>query len=286
MKRKVLFITILVMTICISAINTSTDAGIKSFSTNYSYYEVKPGQTFTLKINGAKLKDVKWSSSQSSCVKVNKNSKFKALKVGSARLTGKYKSIKYTIDVNVCNLPMASASLRKSYDKSQESLEWYKDWYNKNLSKALGYDEFESKVKELSSENLKLKSEVQTLKDSLPKVVEKKNVNQLLFANTYLAVYFDRIENGEICLKFICKNTDSIYPHLDYVKINGATYYKISSTGTNIFKGADYDYTLKVQDNNYNSIDYNFSSGTFSGKGHYTDKNYNTVYFDFDTTIE
>lgn len=94
--KKILSI-VLVMLLCVGLIPNTADAAVKISKNNIALYV---GETATLKITGTKGK-VTWTSSKKSVATVSSNGKVTAKGIGSATVTAKVDSKKYTCKVKV-----------------------------------------------------------------------------------------------------------------------------------------------------------------------------------------
>lgn len=101
MRKKLLsllFVMVLVIGICFVP---DVDAGTSTLNITNQTQAVNVGSSFSIKLNGIKAKRVKWSSSNTAVATVSKNGIVKGISKGKATITGKYKSIKFSIKVNV-----------------------------------------------------------------------------------------------------------------------------------------------------------------------------------------
>lgn len=96
MKKKILSV-VLVILLCIGLIPNTADAAVKISKNNIVLYV---GETANLKITGTKNK-VTWTSSKKSVATVSSTGKVTAKGIGSATVTAKVDSKKYTCKVKV-----------------------------------------------------------------------------------------------------------------------------------------------------------------------------------------
>lgn len=121
MRKKLLsllFVMLLIIGICFVP---EVDAGNSVLNITNETYSIDAGQSFTLKLNGIKAKKVKWSSSNKSVATVNKKGVVKGIKKGKSTITGKYKGLKFKINVNVFNASDNMYSADKANFKYKES---------------------------------------------------------------------------------------------------------------------------------------------------------------------
>lgn len=107
-KRIIALLTCLTLIISVICIMPDSDAGVATLNITKQKKTISAGQSFQIKLDGIKSSSVKWSSSKASVAKVNKKGIVTGVKAGKAVITGKYKQVKFTIDVTVT----------KSYPKS------------------------------------------------------------------------------------------------------------------------------------------------------------------------
>lgn len=101
MKKKILF-TLLVCTLVLSVfVSNQSDAGSTTLNLTTDSYTLSQGKTLQLKINGVKAKKVKWKSSNKKVATVSKNGTVKAVKSGTATISGKYKGITFKTKITV-----------------------------------------------------------------------------------------------------------------------------------------------------------------------------------------
>lgn len=101
-KRKIVaIVSILALMISMFCFTPDVDAGIQKLNLSKQTKEIKVGESFQLSMNGVKVSSIKWKSSKSKVASVSKKGVVKGLKVGSATITGKYKSLKFTVTVKV-----------------------------------------------------------------------------------------------------------------------------------------------------------------------------------------
>ena len=121
MRKKLLsllFVMLLVIGICFVP---DVDAGTSVLNITNETYSIDAGQSFTLKLNGIKAKKVKWSSSNKSVATVSKKGVVKGIKKGKTTIIGKYKGLKFKINVNVFNASDNMYSADKANFKYKES---------------------------------------------------------------------------------------------------------------------------------------------------------------------
>lgn len=149
MKKRFLFIVAFMLVMCFSVKNTDIDAGVKVINAAWTFYEVKPNQVFTIRIDNVKASKLKWRS-DSSDLKILKGGKFKVTsKNGFGFLTTEYKGIEYNIMISAYkNGGKSCADLHTKYRELEKE--------NKELQK--GYEEMVDKVLELEQERDDLKT--------------------------------------------------------------------------------------------------------------------------------
>lgn len=79
------------------------DAGTSTTNITNATYYVIVGNSVAIKLNGIKANKIKWSSAKKSIATVSKKGVITGVKKGKATITGKYKSLKFKITVNVCD---------------------------------------------------------------------------------------------------------------------------------------------------------------------------------------
>lgn len=121
MKKKIIAILTCVILLASLCFIPEVDAGTSVLNITNETYSIDAGQSFTLKLNGIKAKKVKWSSSNKSVATVNKKGVVKGIKKGKATITGKYKGLKFKINVNVFNASDNMYSADKANFKYKES---------------------------------------------------------------------------------------------------------------------------------------------------------------------
>ena len=148
MKHKtLLFIAALLLTFCLSVQSTEDiEAGIKTINATWTYFEVKPNQVFTVKLDTVKANKLKWRSDSSS-LKILKGGKFKIVDDnGFGFLTTEYKGIEYNIMIcaykdggkSCAQLHGDYRELQKEYKALEKKYydlydEWW-DLYQKSLN--------------------------------------------------------------------------------------------------------------------------------------------------------
>lgn len=101
MKKKILF-TLCFCVLALSVfISNQSDAGSTTLNLTSNSYTLSQGKTLQLKINGVKAKKVKWKSSNKKVATVSKNGVVKAVKIGNATISGKYKGITFKTKITV-----------------------------------------------------------------------------------------------------------------------------------------------------------------------------------------
>lgn len=149
MKRKVLFIAILVMTICVSVKNTDIEAGVFTIDFSNPYFEVKPGQTFELKLDGVSRKKLKWETTDAPhIVKKIKNGKYKALAKSNGELacfTTTYKGVDYCVAIKIFKDAKDPMDVRADYENLKEDYDKLEESYYEL------YGEYEDLQKKLES---------------------------------------------------------------------------------------------------------------------------------------
>ena len=95
-----LFVMLLVIGICFVP---DVDAGTSTTNITNATYYVIVGNSVAIKLNGIKANKIKWSSAKKSIATVSKKGVITGVKKGKTTITGKYKSLKFQITVNVCD---------------------------------------------------------------------------------------------------------------------------------------------------------------------------------------
>lgn len=101
MKKKYLLLMALFTVVLFAASNFDVDAGATSFNISNTSYTLVKGKTLQLKVNGVKSKKIKWKSSKKSVATVSKTGLVKAVKSGTATISGKYKGITFKTKIVV-----------------------------------------------------------------------------------------------------------------------------------------------------------------------------------------
>lgn len=99
-------------------------AGLSTLKLNSSRITLKPGKSYTLKVNGTKLAPA-WKSSNSKVVTVNKKGRITAKKAGTAKITATLGGKKF-----VCTVTVKKASA--SSNKTVQNYTKVKNYLNKN----------------------------------------------------------------------------------------------------------------------------------------------------------
>lgn len=96
-------ISILIIAIIVSVFyfSTGVDAGIETLNITNQEKTVEVGKSFQIKLNGLNASKIKWSSSNKKIATVSKKGIVKGIKAGNAKITGKYKTLKFVIKVTV-----------------------------------------------------------------------------------------------------------------------------------------------------------------------------------------
>ena len=100
-KRIIALLTCLALIISVVCIMPDSDAGVATLNITNQKITLSAGQSTQIKLNGIKASSVKWSSSNSSVVKVTKKGTVTGIKAGKAVVTGKYKQLNFKITVTV-----------------------------------------------------------------------------------------------------------------------------------------------------------------------------------------
>lgn len=93
-----LFVMLLAIGLCFVP---DVDAGTTTLNITNSTYYVEVGKSFTIKLNGLKANKIKWTSSNKAIATVSKKGVVKGIKKGTTTITGKYKKLKFKINVTV-----------------------------------------------------------------------------------------------------------------------------------------------------------------------------------------
>lgn len=120
MKKQLLWLFVALVVIMYSA----TDVSAAKIKLNATKKTIVKGKTYTLKLNKAKKKQVKWKSSNKAVAKVNSKGKVTAKKMGTATVTAVYKKKKYTCTVKVVGptytISTSTKPCSKTYRKSRD----------------------------------------------------------------------------------------------------------------------------------------------------------------------
>ena len=100
-KKIVALLTILAIIFTVAIFTPDSNAGIQTLNLSKQTKEIKVGESFQLTMTGVKASSIKWKSSKPGVATVNKKGVIKGIKAGSTNITGKYKSLKFTIKVKV-----------------------------------------------------------------------------------------------------------------------------------------------------------------------------------------
>lgn len=102
-KKIVALLTCIIIIISALCIVPISDAGSTAFNITNQTKTIEVGKTFQIKLNGVKANKIKWKSSNKSIATVSKTGTVKGLRNGKAKITGKYKDLKFVITVSVVN---------------------------------------------------------------------------------------------------------------------------------------------------------------------------------------
>lgn len=80
---------------------SDVDAGVQTLNLTTQSKTITVGKSFQCKLNGLKASKVKWSSSKPSVATVSKKGVVNGVSAGKTVITGKYKGIKFKINVKV-----------------------------------------------------------------------------------------------------------------------------------------------------------------------------------------
>lgn len=100
-KKIVAIVSILTLIISIFCFTPDSNAGIQTLNLSKQTKEIKVGESFQLSMTGVKTSSIKWKSSKPGVATVSKKGVVKGVKAGTTNITGKYKSLKFTIKVKV-----------------------------------------------------------------------------------------------------------------------------------------------------------------------------------------
>ena len=100
-KKIVALIMCIAIIFTVAICTRDSSAGIQTLNLSKQTKEIKVGESFQLSMNGVKVGTIKWKSSKPSVATVSKKGVVKGIKTGSANVTGKYKSLKFTVKVVV-----------------------------------------------------------------------------------------------------------------------------------------------------------------------------------------
>lgn len=124
-----------------SSITTDLKEVVSTIKINKSKATVVKNETLKLKVlkgvSKVKNSKIKWSTSKKKVAKVNNNGKVTALKKGTAKITAKYKGVKYTCKVKVENpkLPAILLKINKTRKlKVENTTLSVKKWKSKDTS--------------------------------------------------------------------------------------------------------------------------------------------------------
>lgn len=102
-KRIIAILTCLVIIISAVYFAPDSDAGVSTLNITNMSKTITTGKSFQIKLNGLKTNKVKWSSSKPSVATVTKKGVVNGISAGKTVITGKYKGIKFKINVKVNN---------------------------------------------------------------------------------------------------------------------------------------------------------------------------------------
>lgn len=100
-KKIAALLTILAIIFTVAIFTPDSNAGIQTLNLSKQTKEIKVGESFQLTMTGVKSSSIKWKSSKPSVATVNKKGVIRGLSTGTTNITGKYKSLKFTIVVTV-----------------------------------------------------------------------------------------------------------------------------------------------------------------------------------------
>ena len=100
-KKIVALLTILAIIFTVAICTPDSNAGIQTLNLSKQTKEIKVGESFQLSMTGVKASTIKWKNSKPGVATVSKKGVVKGVKAGTANITGKYKSLKFTIAVKV-----------------------------------------------------------------------------------------------------------------------------------------------------------------------------------------
>lgn len=189
-KKIVALLTILAIIFTVAICTPDSNAGIQTLNLSKQTKEIKVGESFQLTMTGVKASSIKWKSSKPSVATINKKGVIKGVKVGTTNITGKYKSLKFTIKVVV----------KKKQDKTTE------------------------KTTESTTEGTTEKT------TETPKPVKEDDLNGMPFVvkTDYAKLYYENIGKIEdtYFINFMCKNTTdkTIYAEVNYLVVDDKSY--------------------------------------------------------------
>jgi hypothetical protein len=100
-KKIVAVLSIITLIISMFCFTPDSNAGIQTLNLSKQTKEIKVGESFQLTMTGVKASTIKWKSSKPGVATVSKKGVVKGVKAGTTNITGKYKSLKFTIKVKV-----------------------------------------------------------------------------------------------------------------------------------------------------------------------------------------
>lgn len=115
-KKIVALLTILAIIFTVAIFTPDSNAGIQTLNLSKQTKEIKVGESFQLTMTGVKASSIKWKSSKPGVATVSKKGVVKGVKAGTTNITGKYKSLKFTIKVTV-----TGSSSPKTPEKNTET---------------------------------------------------------------------------------------------------------------------------------------------------------------------
>ena len=121
-KKIVALLTILAIIFTVAICTPDSNAGIQTLNLSKQTKEIKVGESFQLTMTGVKASSIKWKSSKPGVATVSKKGVVKGIKTGTTNITGKYKSLKFTIKVNVATKTTTTESTTESTTENNKGL--------------------------------------------------------------------------------------------------------------------------------------------------------------------